>query len=124
MSDLTRYKIPTKSEFQKRQLATQIEVTKLALQPSSKMIDGLIEITELIDMFFNYLEGTMDKKMHQVTKRMETAEKEVKKGKKAEAVKVLKKAATKNEKLVKIDKEVRDPMIKECKKDMKMKGKK
>ena len=76
MSDLTRYKVPTKSEFQKRQLATQIEVTKIALQPSSKMIDGLIEITELIDMFFNYLEGTMDKKMHQVTKRMETAEKD------------------------------------------------
>lgn len=63
----------------------------------------------------------MDKKMHQVTKRMETAEKDVKKGKTKEAVKTLNKAEKKNEKLVKIDKNVRDPMIKKCKKMMKEK---
>lgn len=61
----------------------------------------------------------MDKKMHQVTKRMETAEKDVKKGKVKEAIKTLDKAEKKNEKLVKIDKTVRDPMIKKCKKMMK-----
>lgn len=63
----------------------------------------------------------MDKKMHQVSKRMKTAEKDIKKGKSKEAVKVLKKAVKKNEKLVKIDKNVRDPEIKAFKK-MKKKG--
>lgn len=63
----------------------------------------------------------MDKKMHQVTKRMKTAEKDMKSGKKKEAVKVLKKAEKKNEKLVKYDKNVRDPEIKDYKK-MKKKG--
>lgn len=60
----------------------------------------------------------MDKKMHQVTKRMETAEKDVKKGEPKAALKTLKKAEKKNEKLVKIDRDVRDPMIKKCKKMM------
>jgi hypothetical protein len=62
------------------------------------------------------LEDTMDKKMHQVTKRMKTAEHDIRKGKKGMAVKVLKKAEKKNEKLVKIDKNVRDPLIKKAKK--------
>lgn len=63
----------------------------------------------------------MDKKMHQVTKRMKTAERDVKKGSKKEAVKVLKKAEKKNEKLVEIDRKVRDPAMKELKK-MKKRG--
>lgn len=63
----------------------------------------------------------MDKKMHQVTKRMKTAEKDVKKGKRSAAIRVLKKAEKKNEKLVKIDKNVRDPIIKRFKKMMKRK---
>ncbi len=58
----------------------------------------------------------MDKKMHQVTKRMKTAEKDIKKGKPKAASKVLKKAERKNEKLVKIDREVRDPIMKKFKK--------
>ncbi len=66
----------------------------------------------------------MDKKMHQVTKRMETAEKALRRGNKSEAVQVLDKAEKKNEKLVKIDKDVRDPMIKKCKKMMHQGGKK
>ena len=61
----------------------------------------------------------MDKKMHQVTKRMETAVKDIKHGKSKLASKVLKKAEKKNEKLVKIDREVRDPMINKAKKMMK-----
>lgn len=63
----------------------------------------------------------MDKKMHQVTKRMETADKDLQKGNKSGALKVLKKAEKKNEKLVKIDRDVRDPMIEKCKKEMKKK---
>lgn len=63
----------------------------------------------------------MDKKMHQVSKRMKTAEHDIRKGKKKAAVQVLKKAVKKNEKLVKIDKNVRDPQIKAYKK-MKKKG--
>lgn len=62
--------------------------------------------------------------MHKVTEKMKIAEKDVKKGKPKAAVKVLKKAEKKNEKLVKIDRDVRDPMIEKCEK-MKMKmGKK
>ena len=65
----------------------------------------------------NKLEGKlMDKKMHQVTKRMKTAEKDLKKGKPKQAVRVLKKAEKKNERLVKIDKNVRDPLIDKAKK--------
>lgn len=62
------------------------------------------------------MEEYMDKKMHQVSKRMKTAERDIEKGNKKGAVKVLKKAVKKNEKLVAIDRDVRDPMIKECKK--------
>lgn len=65
----------------------------------------------------------MDKKMHRVTKQMQTAEKEIKKGKKKAAVKTLKMAEKKNENLVKIDRDVRDPMIEKYEKLMK-KGKK
>lgn len=63
----------------------------------------------------------MDKKMHQVTKRMEVAAKDIKQHKLKAAEKVLKGAEKKNEKLVKIDKNVRDPMIDKYKK-LKKKG--
>lgn len=63
----------------------------------------------------------MDKKIHQVTKRMKTAEHDIRSGKKKAALKVLSKAEKKNEKLVKIDKKVRDPQVKAYKK-MKKKG--
>lgn len=59
----------------------------------------------------NKLEGKMDKLMHKVTEKMKVAEKDIKRGKKSAAVKVLKKAEKKNEKLVKEDKNVRDPII-------------
>ena len=49
----------------------------------------------------------MDKKMHKITESMK------------KAGKILSKAESKNEKLVKEDKEVRDPIIKKCKKVMK-----
>ena len=67
-------------------------------------------------------EDKMDKKMHKVTLKMKEAEKDIKKGKPKLAAKVLKNAEKKNEKLVKIDKNVRDPIIdkfKKMKKDMK-----
>lgn len=66
----------------------------------------------------------MDKKMHQVTKRMMSAEKAVKGGKKKQAVKILEKAEKKNEKLVQIDKTQRDPVIHAIEKAGKCKGKK
>lgn len=62
----------------------------------------------------------MDKKMHKVTEKMKVAEKDLRKHKPKEAVKVLKKAVKENERLVKIDKNVRDPMIDKYKK---LKGK-
>ncbi len=63
----------------------------------------------------------MDKKMAKVTKKIKVAEKDIKENKPKAAVKVLKGAAKKNEKLTKIDKEVRDPEIKAYKK-MKKEG--
>lgn len=60
----------------------------------------------------------MDRKMAKVTKAMKTAEREVKSGKSAAAVKTLKGAEKKNVKLTKIDRDVRDPLIRECKKEM------
>ena len=63
------------------------------------------------------LEGTkMDKKIHKISEKMKTAEKDIKKGKAMAATKVLKGAVKKNEKLVKEDKNVRDPMIEKAKK--------
>lgn len=66
----------------------------------------------------------MDKKIHNITKRMETAERQLRKSKDKAAIKTLDKAEKKNEELVKIDKEVRDPMIAKAKKVLKMKSKK
>lgn len=104
-------------------IKVQIENTKAALLPESEVYVGLCEVTLLIEMIFKYLETIMDKKMHQVTERMKTAGKDIKKGATKKASEVLAKAEKKNEKLVKIDKDVRDPMIKKCKSEMKMKGK-
>ncbi len=59
--------------------------------------------------------------MHKVTKSMKVAAKDVKHNKPKEATKVLKKAEKKNEKLVKEDRDVRDPAMKEYKK-MKKRG--
>ena len=58
----------------------------------------------------------MDKKMHQVTERLKTAEKKIREGKKSSALQILKKAEKKNEKLVKIDRKQRDPFIAKAKK--------
>jgi hypothetical protein len=116
------YPVPlTAEELERRSLQAQIEITKASLAPDATVLSGLVSITDLIEVFFNYLEKQMDKKMHQVSKKMEAAEKDVKKGKGKEAVKVLKHAVKKNEKLVKIDRDVRDPMIDKCKKQMKKK---
>jgi transketolase C-terminal domain/subunit len=58
----------------------------------------------------------MDKKMHNITKDIEKAEKDIKEKKPKKASKVLKKAAKKNEKLVRVDRDLRDPMIDKAKK--------
>jgi len=58
----------------------------------------------------------MDKKIHKITENMKVAEKDVKKGKPKAAVKVLKKAEKKNEKLKVEDRDKRDPMIDKFKK--------
>lgn len=59
----------------------------------------------------------MDKKMKVVTEEMKMAEKSLKKGKKKKALKTLHKAERENERLTKIDKEVRDPFIEKCEKE-------
>lgn len=86
----------------------------------------IVKLCSYLVYFNNYVKEEferMDKKMHQVSKRIATAEKDIKKGKSKEAVKVLAKAEKKNEKLVKIDKNIRDPLIEKCKKSMKSKKK-
>ena len=65
----------------------------------------------------------MDKKMHKVTEQMEKAKKDIQKHMPSKAVNVLKSAEKKNEKLVKIDKNVRDPLIEKEKKMEKLAGK-
>lgn len=70
---------------------------------------------------FKNMAAHMDKKMHRVTEKMKKVEKDLKQHKSKEAIKTLKGAEKKNEKLVKEDKNVRDPMIdkfKKAKKDM------
>ncbi len=66
-------------------------------------------------------EALIDKKMHKVTKLMKVADKDIEHGKSKTALQVLKKAEKKNETLVKIDKNVRDPQIEKYKK-MKQRG--
>ena len=61
----------------------------------------------------------MDKKMRVVSKQMEAAEHEIAKGKPKLAEKTLKAVVKRNEKLVRYDKNVRDPLIDRCKKQMK-----
>jgi hypothetical protein len=46
---------------------------------------------------------------------MKTAEKAEREGRHAESVKILKKAEKENERLVRIDRDVRDPLIEKCK---------
>ena len=53
----------------------------------------------------------MDKKIHKITKSMEKAGKDIKKGDVKGASKVLKGAEKKNEKLKREDRDVRDPKI-------------
>ncbi len=65
----------------------------------------------------------MDQKMAKVTKQMKVAAKDIKKGDKSSAVKALKGAEKKNVKLTKLDRDVRDPLVKKCKKEMKKKKK-
>lgn len=63
----------------------------------------------------------MDKKIHKVTLKMKKAEKDIKQGKQKAAIRVLKGAEKKNEKLKREDRDLRDPMIdkfKKAKKDM------
>lgn len=101
----------------RNKLEKQLEETFKDLEPTNTVYKGLKSFHKLLVLYFSYLQGDyMDKKMHQVTKKMEVAAKDISKGKPKEAKKVLKKAEKKNEKLVKIDKNVRDPMIKKCKK--------
>lgn len=54
--------------------------------------------------------------MHKVTEKIRTAEKDLRNNKKAKAEAILKAAARSNEKLVKIDREERDPYIEKCEK--------
>ena len=75
------------------------------------------------EIYEQHMEGKMDKKMHKVTESIKVAEKDIKKGKPPIAVKTLKGAEKKNEKLVKIDRDVRDPIIDKTKKLCKEVGK-
>lgn len=94
------------------------------LRKCEKAVDNILDILFIAnDEIFKAKGFPMDKKMHKVTEKMKVAEKDIKKGEPKKAQKVLKKAEKKNEKLVKIDREVRDPMIARCKKMMNSKKK-
>jgi anaerobic ribonucleoside-triphosphate reductase len=72
-------------------------------------------------MLFHKRGKVMDKKMHKITKKIESAEKAMEHKNPKKAEKILKGAAKANEKLVKIDKNVRDPQVEKYKK-MKKRG--
>lgn len=87
--------------------------------------DGPIQETlkKMQQLYNKHGRFPMDKKMHKVTESMRTAGKDIAKGKPAAAAKVLKGAEKKNEKLVKEDRDVRDPIVKAFEKSMPMKKK-
>ncbi len=98
-------------------LRKAISMVTIKVQPKALAEAFRIVVWELMKTQTRVRElEKMDKKMHKVTLKMKKAEKEVKKAKPKAAVKVLKSAEKKNEKLVKIDKNVRDPIIKKFKK--------
>jgi hypothetical protein len=105
-----------------RSLCSKERETRGELKAIEKKVRLLQKQIGRLSWAISNLGVKMDKKMHKITKRMETAEKDIKANKKGAAVKALKGAEKGNEKLVKIDRDVRDPLIEKCKKSMK-KGK-
>jgi hypothetical protein len=108
----------------KNQVTTELKVMKSLLTDEARIYDAFKQMYSTLLVFFKFkgiLEEEMDKKMAKVTTQMKTAERDVKAGKPAAAVKALKGAEKKNVKLTKIDRTVRDPEIKAYKK-MKAKG--
>lgn len=107
----------------------QFEITKNAIREGddwTKILMHLGRLEAVVNQYLTQLiikkkeEFNMDKKMHKITKKMKTAEKDIKKGKGKEAVRVLKGAEKKNEKLVREDRDVRDPLIEKAKKAKKI----
>ncbi len=116
----------TKPLFNSNQLRSiEAAIAKLDknMAADARVSDGIKAVGDLINKFTTYLKVNMDKKMHKVTKTMEKAVKEIKSDKPKAAVKSLKSAEKKNEKLVKIDKNVRDPIIEAVEKKGKCNGK-
>jgi glutamyl-tRNA reductase len=111
---------------------TQIKTThedaldSVALAPWARGYHkGAIEALELVERKINkWMEEAVDKKMAKVSRKIRTAEKDIREHKSKAATKTLKKAEKENVRLTKIDREERDPFIEKCKKDMKHKGKK
>lgn len=75
-------------------LSSQLNLTKMALRPDKPMYSGLVQFTILLDMYFNYLERRMEKKI-KATVKTKTAVKKVKDLKKKAATKVAKKVVKK-----------------------------
>lgn len=57
-----------------KKIKRQIEATMIALTPDCSSISGRVELTKLIQMFFNYMEIEVDKVFAQFKKRVEHAE--------------------------------------------------
>jgi hypothetical protein len=81
--------------------------------------DSLKMMKQIYNQHLQKEQKKMDKKMHKVTNSMKAAGKDILGGKPKLAAKVLKGAEKANEKLVKIDKDVRDPLVKKAKESMK-----
>lgn len=78
-----------------RALRSQLNLTKLTLRPDRPLYSGLVQFTILLDMYFNYLEKRMEKKMKQVAVKVKTGAKAMKDTKKKVAVKAAKKVVKK-----------------------------
>lgn len=115
-------------EMQDTELALLQKTYRLLVKDNGQLLKGcanLVKVGDLHNKDILAIEKVnhkltqqgkdMDKKMHAITKRLKTAERDIAKHKPKVAAKVLKKAEKANEKLVKIDKNVRDPMIAKAK---------
>ncbi len=49
----------------KKALVNQIKATKENLKPEAFVVDGLIAMTDLMHMFFKYLESKIDKEINE-----------------------------------------------------------
>ena len=78
-----------------KKLENKFKSAKNSLKPDSYILDGFIEMTELMEMFYHYLEGKMDEKIRKIEKTIKKDS-----SKEEKQLKHLEKADKKQDKIV------------------------